>query len=612
VLLGALLFDFFLTDLVLGLFGLSAGGHGHEAHGSPAALWTVRLLVVGAGAVLGYVMNGPVNHALLRFFKVFNAFFERLTNGYGRIVSKLVKTTSIMLILYGVFMALTWYGFRTVPVGFIPEQDKGYLVVNAMLPDGASLERTEAVMKSIDETVRKTPGVAHTISIPGYSILTSNNISNAGGMFVILAPFEDRIPHGLGASAVATKLRAQFRQVQEAVVVAFGAPPVDGLGNTGGFKLQVQDRADAGAEALQGGVESMIAAGSKQPELVGLFSTFRASQPQLYLDVDRAKAKALGVSLNDVFATLQIYLGSSYANDFTRFGRNWQVNVQADAAYRVDPADIGRLKVRNRDGAMVPLSTLVNVRDTTGPAIVNRYNMFPSAEVAGGTAPGVSSGQAIALMESLGNTELPSTMSFEWTELTLQQILAGNTAVFVFILGAILVFMVLAAQYESWSLPGAIIMIVPMCLLAAIAGMWVVGSDNNIFSQIGLIVLIGLAAKNAILIVEFAKQLQDEGMPRFEAIVTSSKTRLRPILMTSFAFILGVLPLIRGAGAGAEMRFALGIAVFSGMLGVTAFGIFFTPVFYELIRGRTDRSKAAKAAAAPVPHATTTPQAEAS
>jgi multidrug efflux pump len=381
-------------------------------------------------------------------------------------------------------------------------------------------------------------------------------------------------------------------------VVAFGAPPVDGLGNTGGFKLQVQDRADAGPDALQGSVETMIRAGTAQPGLVGLFSSFRAAQPQLYLDVDRAKAKTLGVSLDDVFSTLQIYLGSSYANDFTRFGRNWQVNVQADAAYRVDPDNIGQLKVRNRNGEMVPLSTLVTVRNTTGPAIVNRYNMFPSAEIAGGTAPGISSGQAISTMESLAGSELPATMSFEWTELTLQQILAGNTAVFVFILGAILVFMVLSAQYESWSLPGAIILIVPMCLLAAIAGVWGVGADNNIFTQIGLIVLIGLAAKNAILIVEFAKQLQDGGKPRFEAIVESSKTRLRPILMTSFAFILGVLPLVRSNGAGAEMRFALGIAVFSGMVGVTIFGIFFTPVFYEVIRGSTDRRAARKQAAA--------------
>jgi multidrug efflux pump len=539
-------------------------------------------------------MNARVNRVLLDFFKAFNRFFERLAEGYGRIVARLVRATTLLLVIYGGLMVLTWLGFTRVPTGFIPEQDKGYLVVNTMLPDGASLERTEEVMTRLDQMVRATPGVAHTINIPGYSILTSNNISNAGGMFVILAPFEDRVGTGLSSAKVTADLRAKFRQIQEAVVVAFGAPPVDGLGNTGGFKMQIQDRADSGPEALQGATETVIRAASAQPGLVGLFSTFRAAQPQLYLDVDRAKAKALGVSLDDVFSTLQIYLGSSYANDFTRFGRNWQVNVQADAAYRIDPDSIGQLKVRNRDGGMVPLSTLVSVRDTTGPAIVNRYNMFPSAEVAGGTAPGVSSGQAISVMEAVSSQELPSTMSFEWTELTLQQILAGNTAVFVFILGAILVFMVLAAQYESWSLPGAIILIVPMCLLAAIAGVWVVGSDNNIFTQIGLVVLIGLAAKNAILIVEFAKQLQDQGMPRFEAIVEASKARLRPILMTSFAFILGVLPLIRSAGAGAEMRFALGIAVFSGMLGVTLFGIFFTPVFYEVIRGRTDRRATAK------------------
>ena len=592
VLLGALLADFLLTGRVQHLFGLSAGGHGHEAHGSDAALWAVRLAVVAVGGFGGYRLNERVNRALLAFFKGFNRVFERLTAGYGRIVSGLVRATGVILLLYGGLMVLTWLGFRTVPVGFIPEQDKGYLVVNAQLPDGASLERTEEVMGRLDEMVRATPGVQHAIRLPGYSILTSNNISNVGGMFVILQPFEERVAAHLPATKVAADLRAKFRQVQDAIVVAFGAPPVDGLGNTGGFKLQVQDRADAGPAALQGAVETMIRAGSAQPGLVGLFSSYRAAQPQLYLDVDRAKAKALGVSLNDVFQTLQIYLGSAYANDFTRFGRNWQVNIQADAKYRVGRDDIGQLKVRNRNGGMVPLSTLVSVRDTTGPAIVNRYNMFASAEIAGSTAPGVSSGQAIGTMEALANNELPSTMSFEWTELTLQQILAGNTAVFVFILGAVLVFMVLASQYESWSLPGAIILIVPMCLLAAIAGVWVVGSDNNIFTQVGLVVLIGLAAKNAILIVEFAKQLQDQGKSRFEAIVEASKTRLRPILMTSFAFILGVLPLVTTAGAGAEMRFALGIAVFSGMLGVTAFGIFFTPVFYEVIRGWTDRPAA--------------------
>src|SRR6266446_5948314 len=325
VLLGALLADVLFTGRIQGLFGVSAGGHGHEAHGSAAALWAVRLAVVAAGGVVGYRLNERVNRA------------------------RLVGATGIILVVYGGLMVLTWLGFRTVPVGFIPEQDKGYLVVNAQLPDGASLERTEEVMARLDEMVRATPGVGHTIRLPGYSILTSNNISNVGGMFVILQPFEERVAARLPAAAVAASLRAQFRQVQDAIVVAFGAPPVDGLGNTGGFKLQVQDRADAGPEALQGAVETMIRAGTAQPGLVGLFSSYRAAQPQLYLDVDRAKAKALGVSLNDVFQTLQIYLGSAYANDFTRFGRNWQVNIQADAKYRVDRGDIGQLKVRNRN-----------------------------------------------------------------------------------------------------------------------------------------------------------------------------------------------------------------------------------------------------------------------
>ncbi len=592
VLLFALLADFFVTSRIQHVFGLSAGGHGHEAHGSPAALWAIRLLVVVAGGWLGWRLNGVVNRALLRFFKAFNRTFDWLTNGYGGIVARLVRATGVLLAVYAGLMVLTWLGFRSVPTGFIPEQDKGYLVVNAMLPDGASLERTEDVMSRIDDLVRATPGVRHTIRVPGYSILTSNNISNVGGMFVILAPFDERVAGDMSAPAIAAKLRERFREVQDAVVVAFGAPPVDGLGNTGGFKLQVQDRADAGPEAIQGAVETLTRGATAQPGLVGLFSSYRAAQPQLYLDVDRRKAKALGVSLDDVFQTLQIYLGSAYANDFTRFGRNWQVNVQADAAYRVAPDDIGELKVRNRDGNMVPLSTVVAIHDTTGPAIVNRYNMFPSAEIAGNTAAGTSSGQAVAIMETLAARDLPATMSFEWTELTLQQILAGNTAVFVFVLGALLVFMVLSAQYESWSLPAAIILIVPMCLLAAIAGVWVVGSDNNIFTQVGLVVLIGLAAKNAILIVEFSKQLEDAGKSRFDAVVEASKTRLRPILMTSFAFILGVLPLVMTHGAGAEMRFALGVAVFSGMLGVTVFGIFFTPVFYEVIRGWTERRHA--------------------
>jgi multidrug efflux pump len=597
IVLVAFLLDVLLEARLAALLGLAGGGHGHSGHGENAGgagLWLLRGVLLVAGGVLGAAVNGPVNRVLLAFFKQFNRFFEWLASAYGRVVGLIVRAPVVALVAYAALMALTWFGFRSVPTGFIPQQDKGYLVVNIQLPDGASLERSEDVTRQVDAMIRDTPGVQHTIAVPGYSVLSATNISNVGGMFVILDPFEERIVSGRSADVVLGDLRRQFQKVQEAIVVAFGAPPVDGLGSTGGFKLQVQDRADAGFEALQGAVDNVIRAGGAQPGLVGLFSSFRASQPQLYVDIDRTKAKSLGVALDDVFATLQVYLGSSYVNDFTRFGRNWQVNVQADSAFRVRPEDIGALKVRSRDGKMVPLATLLSVRDTTGPAIVYHYNMFPSADVSGATAPGVSSGTAIGLMEAVAQRELPTGMGFEWTELTLQEILAGNTAVFVFAFGALLVFMVLAGQYESWSLPGAIILIVPMCLLAAITGVWAVGSDNNIFTQIGLVVLIGLAAKNAILIVEFAKQLQEQGKSRREAIVEACKVRLRPIIMTSLAFILGVVPLITTAGAGAEMRFALGIAVFSGMLGVTIFGLFFTPIFYEVIRGAVDRRAAAK------------------
>ena len=429
--------------------------------------------------------------------------------------------------------------------------------------------------------------------MPGYNVLNSTNVSNAGGMFVILKPFEHRKDDpALHASRIVARLRAAFAAIQDADIVAFGAPPVEGLGSTGGFKMQVQDLGDAGPTGLQAAAIDVIRTAGAQPGLVGLFTSFRANQPQLYVDTDRTKAKRLGVAISDINETLQVYLGSAYVNDFTYKNRNWQVNAQAEAPYRLAAEDVGKLKVRNAAGKMIPLATLIEVRDATGPAIVNRYNMYPSAEVVGGTLPGVSSGQAIQLMEEVAARELtPSGLGFEWTELTLLQQLAGNTAIFVFALGTVFVFMVLAAQYESWSLPMAIILIVPMCLLAAIAGVWLTGLDNNIFTQIGLIVLIGLAAKNAILIVEFAKEQQTAGASRLEAAVEACRVRLRPIIMTSLAFILGVLPLVLGKGAGAEMRNALGVAVFSGMLGVTVFGLVFTPVFYYIIQGlsRSDR-----------------------
>jgi multidrug efflux pump len=599
VLIGGLVAMFVLTPHVAPMFGLSVPGHGEhgaEAGSSEAKLWAVRAGVFFAGAAAGWLLTTLVNRVLGLFFKGFNWTFDRGTSLYGGTVALFLRLSVIMLLVYGGLIGLTVLGFRAVPMGFIPQQDKGYLVVNAQLPDGASLERSDEVVRHMTEMAMKTEGVAHAISLPGYSILTSTNIPNVGGLFVILAPFEERAGHPeLGADQVTARLRKAFREVEEAQATVFGAPPIDGLGSTGGFKMQVQDRAGLGLEALQGAVANITSKGNSQPGLVGLFSSFSANQPQLYVNVDRVKAKKEGVTLNDVFQTLQVYLGSAYVNDITLYNRNWQVNVQADARYRLRPEDVGKLKVRNSAGQMVPLETMITVTDVAGPSIVNHYNSKPSAEVSGNPAPGFSSGQAIALMEQIARQELPAGMGKEWTELTFQQIKAGEDLLtkLVFPLAVVFVFLVLSAQYESWSLPMAIILIVPMCLLAAIAGLWLVRMDNNIFTQIGLVVLVGLASKNAILIVEFAKQLQDSGKGRFEATVEASKLRLRPILMTSFAFILGVVPLVLAKGAGAEMRVALGTAVFSGMLGVTIFGIFFTPVFYVVIRWLTERGEAA-------------------
>jgi multidrug efflux pump len=406
-------------------------------------------------------------------------------------------------------------------------------------------------------------------------------------MFVILAPFEKRAGNAeLSAPAIMKQLRQHFANFPEAQIAVFGAPPVEGLGSTGGFKLQVQDLRGAGLRSLQGAVQNFADQTRTQPGLLGVFSTFSVAQPQLYVEIDREKVKAQHISLDDVHTTLQAYLGAAYVNDFSFQNRSWQVNIQADPRYRARVEDIGNLEVRNAAGRIVPLRTLVRVKNVSGPSIVNHYNQFPSAELNGASAPGVSSGQANAMMEETGRTHLPSTMGFEWTELTYQQILASKDILtkLAFPLGVLFVFLVLAAQYESWSLPLAIILIVPMCLLSALLGIMAAKLDVNIFVQIGLIVLIGLAAKNAILIVEFAKQLEDSGRPRFEGTIEACRLRLRPILMTSFAFILGVVPLVLAKGAGAEMRFTLGLAVFSGMLGVTIFGIFFTPIFYYVVR----------------------------
>jgi multidrug efflux pump len=607
--IGGLLAYFFLLAPVGELVGIHVGGHGEEAaeaasHPSATQLWALRAAVFSGGAIVGWFAGILVNRLLGLFFRAFNWFFDVTISIYGRLVAGLLRVSAIALAVYAGLMVLTYMGFQAVPVGFIPEQDKGYLVINAQLPDGAALDRTDEVIREMSKVAREEVGVSHTIDLPGYSAVLGTNISNVGGMFVILDPFEERAGHPeLGAPAIIARLREKFNKITAARVGVFGAPPVEGLGTTGGFKLQVQDRRSAGLRSLQGSVENLADEGNRNPQLAGLFTSFSVTQPQLYVDVDEEKAKAQQIKLQDIDSTLQAYLGSFYVNDFFFQNRNWQVNLQAAPGYRMQIEDIGNLEVRNAAGNRVPLRTLINVRYDSGPAIVNHYNLYPSAEINGGTAPGVSSGQAISIIDGVAATALPDTMGFEWTELTYQQILASKDLLtkLAFPLAVVFVFLVLSAQYESWSLPLSIILIVPMCLLAAIAGIWLASLNNDIFTQIGLVVLIGLAAKNAILIVEFAKQLQDQGKPRFEATVEACRLRLRPILMTSFAFILGVVPLVLATGAGAEMRQTLGIAVFSGMLGVTAFGIFFTPVFYSVIRRFTERKTAVTTSALPDP-----------
>jgi multidrug efflux pump len=592
VLIAALLAYFMIAPHIAQILGVGLpAAHGEESAAASASstLWAIRLLCAAAGAVAGWFLSGLVNQGLSAFFAAFNWMFDRAISGYGRIVAVLLRVSLIALLVYGGMMGLTYLTFQAVPVGFIPDQDKGYLVINAQLPDGASLERTDEIVTRMSEIARdaKTvPGVWHTIDLPGYSALLSTNISNVGGMFVILKPFEERKGNPEeSAEAVAAKLREKYRDILGARISVFGAPAIDGLGTTGGFKLQVQDLNGAGLRSLQGSVQNLADQGNADPRLVGLFSSFTVNQPQLYVEIDRDKLKAQKVSLDLVNRTLQTYLGGIYINDVTLFNRNWQVNVQADSRFRMRVEDVGRLEVVNADGQRVPLSTLIRIKDYSGPAVVNHYNIFPSAELNGDMAPGTSSGQAVEIMDRLSKEALPSTMGTEWTEITLQQILAGQDVLtkLAFPLAVVFVFLVLSAQYESWSLPLSIILIVPMCLLASILGIWLVGLDNNIFTQIGLIVLVGLAAKNAILIVEFAKQRQDQGLSRIDATLDACRLRLRPILMTSFAFILGVVPLVLAQGAGAEMRVALGVAVFSGMFGVTVFGLFFTPIFYSVV-----------------------------
>jgi hydrophobe/amphiphile efflux-1 (HAE1) family protein len=519
------------------------------------------------------------------FFRLFNKGFDYGTNLYASAVGKLLRVSLIVLLVYFGLLYLTYDLFMRTPTGFVPQQDKGYVLLHIQLPDSASVERTQGLMAKLDDLTRKVPGVQHTLSISGQSLILNANAPNLGSMYVILNPFDQRTSADQSADAIARAIeKLAETEVRGAAVTAFGAPPVEGLGTTGGFKMIIEDRGNLGLGDLQRVSEGIKTTGNNTPGLEGLFNSSRYYTPWVFLDIDRTKCVALGVSMQDVFNALQYNLGSYYVNNFNEFGRNWQVNIQADPKFRERVRDVKRYQIRNNQGLMFPLGTVLSIRDTSGPVLVLRYNMYSAAAISGSPSPGTSSGEAARLMEQIADSLLMRSMATDWTELMYMQNQAGNTALYAFALAVVFVFLVLAAQYESWKLPFAVILVVPMCLLCSLIGVRLAGQSITIFVQIGLIVLVGLASKNAILIVEFAKQQQENGMPRWQAAVEASRLRLRPILMTSFAFIFGVIPLIVATGAGAEMRTSLGVAVFSGMLGVTLFGIFLTPVFFDLIQ----------------------------
>jgi multidrug efflux pump len=517
------------------------------------------------------------------FFKIFNRAFGRLSDMYARSIARVIRHTVMSLLLYGGLIGAAIYAFQKVPTGFVPSQDMGYFMTVIQLPDGASFERTDEIVRQVDAIARDTPGIAHTFAISGYSNVLQANQSNLGACFIIPDDFDKRKDPSLSADALMATLRKKFSTIQEARVLVLPPPALRGLGNAGGFRLQVEDLNNAGLPALETATRQFIDALAAEPGFNSLITGFRPNIPQYNLVIDRERAKTMGVSISSINDTLQTFLGSTYVNDFNLFGRTWQVMAMAEPEYRMKPEDIGRLRTRNAHGEMVPLAALVKTERIGGADRVQRYNMFVSSDISGNTSAEISSGDMIKRVAEIAAEHLPDGFGYEWTDLTYQQILAGNSIVYIFPLCVLFVFLVLSAQYESWALPLAVILIVPMCLLSAIGGVWISGMDNNIFTQIGLVVLVGLASKNAILIVEFARQQQDLGLSRFEAAVEACRLRLRPILMTSFAFILGVLPLVLARGAGAEMRNALGTAVFYGMIGVTFFGLIFTPVFYVVI-----------------------------
>lgn len=525
-----------------------------------------------------------------RFAQKFNDGFAWLSERYGRLTARAIRSIGLVVIVYACLLGLAGWRLVATPAGFIPSQDQGYVIGVLQLPPGATLARTDAVVRKAIAAAVKVDGVASTlVSLAGFDGSSGSSAPNSGTLFIRLEDFDVRASKGLSGDSILADLRKTLGQIPGANILVVPPPPVRGIGTGGGFKMMIQDRSGKGYPALEQASFAMMMAGNQAPGLTSVFTLFNTATPRLFADIDREKAQQLGVSPADIFSTLQIYLGSSYVNDFNLFGRTYRVTAQADAPFRNDPADVAQLRVRSSSGAMVPLGSLATLSDTSGPFRVVRHNLFPAAELQGDRLPGVSSGEALGTMEALAAKLLPEGFSYEWTELAYEEKTQGNTAVAVFVLAVVFVFLLLAAQYESLLLPLAVILIVPMCILAAILGVNLRGMDNNILTQIGLVVLVGLAAKNAILIVEFAKQAEESGKDRWAAATSAASTRLRPILMTSFAFILGVVPLVIASGPGSEMRQALGTAVFFGMLGVTVFGLIFTPVFYVIASWTAER-----------------------
>jgi hydrophobe/amphiphile efflux-1 (HAE1) family protein len=523
-------------------------------------------------------------HPLAAFFRGFNRGFEALARGYAGLARRLIAISPIVLLIYAGLIGLTVWQFERAPTGFIPAQDEGYLITIVQLPPGSSLARTDAVVKQATKIMLETPGIVNTAGFTGLDGATFTNASNAAAIFSVLAPYEDRVSKGLSAGQILGDVTQRLGAIEEGFIITVPPPPVRGIGNAGGFKMMIQDRGGQGLKALEEAATQIMIAGNQTAGLAGVFTLFNTQTPKLFAEIDRVRAQMFHVPAERVFQTLEVYLGSTFINDFNFLNRTFRVTAQAMGEYRQNAASIANFKTRNDLGQMVPIGAVAKIKDISGPYRVARYNLFPAAEIQGNVAPGTSTGTALATMESLASQNLTEGFGYEWTELAYQQKLAGNTGLFVFGAAVLFVFLVLAAQYESWALPLSVILIVPMCLLAAVTGLLMRGLDVNVLSQVGFVVLVGLAAKNAILIVEFAKQAEEEGKNPTEAAVRAAERRLRPILMTSFAFILGVVPLVIASGAGAEMRIAMGTAVFAGMIGVTFFGLIFTPVFYVVVR----------------------------